>query len=128
MWQTWLAVGLGSAAGAWLRWQVGLWLNWRLNWLPLGTLCVNWVGAYAIGVVSSWLVRHPEWSALWRLTLITGFLGGLTTFSTFSAEVMGLLLAQRWGAALAVAALHVMGALLLTGLGIWTTHILMLPR
>lgn len=125
MWKTWLAVGVGSAMGAWLRWQVGLWLNPRVAWLPLGTLSVNWVGAYAIGLVSHWLLHHAHWSMLWRLTIITGFLGGLTTFSTFSAEVVGLLLAQRWGAGVTVLALHVGGSLLLTILGVLTAQILL---
>jgi CrcB protein len=111
-----LAVALGAALGALLRWQAGLWLAAR-GPFPLGTLLVNVVGGLLIGAALVLLAR-PE-QQLWRLLLVTGFLGGLTTFSAFSAESLQLLQRGEWVWALAHSALHVAGALAAAALGAW---------
>jgi CrcB protein len=115
-----LAVSLGAAVGALLRWRLGVWLNAVLPHLPLGTLAANWLGGYAIGIVAAALMHHPELAPAWRLFLVTGLLGGLTTFSSFSVEVVTLLQQGRLGWALAAMALHLGGSLLLTALGFAT--------
>lgn len=112
-----LAVACGAAAGGLLRWQLGLWLNARHAQLPLGTLTVNLVGGLLIGALLVLLSRADQ--QLWRLLLVSGFLGGLTTFSAFSAESLGLLQRGAWGWALAHGALHVAGALAAAALGAW---------
>ena len=112
-----LAVAAGAALGGLARWQIGLWLNARHAQLPLGTLAVNLVGGLLIGAALVLLAR-PE-QALWRLLLVTGFLGGLTTFSAFSAESLGLLQRGQWAWAAAHAGLHVLGALAAALLGAW---------
>ena len=109
-----LAVALGAAAGALLRWQAGLWLASRSP-VPLGTLAVNLVGGLLIGM-SLVLLARPE-QQLWRLLVVTGFLGGLTTFSAFSAESLTLLQQGRWAWALGHSLLHVAGALGAAALG-----------
>lgn len=115
-----LAVGCGAAIGAWLRWGLGVWLNPALPTLPLGTLAANLVGGYLIGVAIAFFMQHPGLSPEWRLLIITGFLGGLTTFSTFSAETVTLLLRGQyaWGAGIILT--HVAGSLLMTVLGMQT--------
>ena len=114
------AVGLGSALGAWLRWGLSAWLNARLPKFPLGTLASNLIGGYLVGfAVAYFLVRH-DLSPEWRLFVITGFLGGLTTFSTFSAEVTEHLMRGDYVAGIALAALHLVGSLLLTAAGFAT--------
>lgn len=117
-----LAVGLGAALGAWLRWGLSLWLNDRHDVVPLGTLASNLIGGYLVGVAIAWLMLHTELDPRWRLFLVTGCLGGLTTFSTYSAEVTGLLLRGEWGQGILVAVLHLVGSLLLTALGVWTVQ------
>jgi CrcB protein len=97
-----------------------VWLNAVLPHLPLGTLAANWLGGYAIGIVVAALMHHPELAPAWRLFLVTGLLGGLTTFSSFSVEVVTLLQQGRLGWALAAMALHLGGSLLLTALGFAT--------
>lgn len=115
-----IAIGLGAAIGAWLRWGLGLWLNPALTELPLGTLAANLVGGYLVGFAVAFFMQHPGLSSEWRLFIITGFLGGLTTFSTFSAETVTLLLRGQyvWGSTIIVA--HLGGSLLMTVLGIQT--------
>jgi len=115
-----LAIGIGAALGAWLRWGLGLWLNPTLPELPLGTLSANLVGGYLIGLAIAFFLQHPGISPEWRLFVITGFLGGLTTFSTFSAETVTLLLRGQymWGAGIIAA--HLGGSLLMTVMGIQT--------
>jgi CrcB protein len=114
------AVGVGSALGAWLRWGLSAWLNARLPKFPLGTLASNLIGGYLVGfAVAYFLVRH-DLSPEWRLFVITGFLGGLTTFSTFSAEVTEHLMRGDYVAGAALAALHLVGSLLLTAAGFAT--------
>ena len=115
-----LAVGAGAAIGAWLRWGFGLWLNPALPELPLGTLSANLLGGYLIGLAVAFFMQHPELSPEWRLFIITGFLGGLTTFSTFSAETMTLLARGQYAWSMAIIATHLGGSLLMTALGIQT--------
>jgi CrcB protein len=108
---SWLAVGVGAACGAWLRWGFGLWLGGASTRLNLGTLAANLVGGYLIGLAVAYFAGHPEISPAWRLFAITGFLGGLTTFSSFSAESMLLLQRGDYALALGHSALHLLGAL-----------------
>ena len=113
-----IAIGLGAALGAWVRWMLAAWLNPRLEALPLGTLVANWIGAYLVGVAIAVFHLHSDLPSTWRLFIITGLLGALTTFSTFSAEIIQLLRDDMPGWALASMGLHLGGALLLTWLGI----------
>lgn len=113
-----VAICLGACAGALLRWQLGLWLNGGT--LPWGTVAANLAGGYLIGVCVGVFEAMPQLDPAWRLALVTGFLGALTTFSTFSAEVVGMLLQARYTLALGTAALHLLGSLLLTVAGIKT--------
>ncbi|UOO81011.1 fluoride efflux transporter CrcB [Uruburuella testudinis] len=115
-----IMIAAGAAIGAVLRWALGLWLASASSSMALGTLAANWLGAYLIGIAAA-LVMHTEMlPSHWRLLVITGFLGSLTTFSGFSLEVVGMLQAQRWGAALATISLHLLGSLLLTAAGMFT--------
>ena len=115
-----LAICVGASAGAVLRWALALALNATFPLLPLGTLVANLVGGYLVGVALAVFGSHPGWAPEWRLLVITGFLGGLTTFSTFSAEVTTLIQHGRmvW-AGLAISA-HVVGSLAMTLLGLAT--------
>lgn len=115
-----IAVGLGSAIGAWLRWAMGLWLNPVLPELPLGTLAVNVMGGYLIGLAVAFFMQHPGLSPEWRLLVITGFLGGLTTFSTFSAEAVSLLLRGQYAWTAATVAAHLAGSIFMTIMGMQT--------
>lgn len=115
-----LSVGVGAALGAWLRWGLGSWLNPRTQELPLGTLAANLVGGYLVGIAIAWFADRTEIPPEWRLFIVTGFLGGLTTFSTFSAESVALLLRGSYGWAFAHGAAHLFGSLALTALGIAT--------
>lgn len=118
-----LAICTGASLGALLRWQLGLWLN-ASGHLPWGTLLANAAGGYGIGLAVAWLQALPELDPAWRLFLITGFLGALTTFSSFSAEVVTLLQSQRWGLALGWTLAHVLISLALTMAGLYTVHAL----
>jgi CrcB protein len=113
-----VAVGVGAALGAWLRWGLGILLNPVFPTLPLGTLAANLAGGLLMGFAMELIARHALLNAEARLLLTTGFLGGLTTFSTFSAEIVTLLLRKEylWGA-IAIAA-HVVGSLAMTIAGI----------
>ena len=115
-----LAVGSGAAIGAWLRWGLGLWLNPQHATLPLGTLAANLVGGYGVGLALAWFSDAPGLSPEWRLFVITGLLGGLTTFSSFSAEVVQQLLRQQYAWAVTTVAVHVLGSLSMTLLGLST--------
>jgi CrcB protein len=107
----WVAVGIGAACGAWLRWGLGLWLSTSSQSVPWGTLAANWIGGYAIGFLVAFFDSHTQIALEWRLFLITGFLGGLTTFSTFSAEAMGLLQRGDYLWFVGHSALHLIGAI-----------------
>lgn len=113
------AVSVGAAVGALARWQLGLWLS-PGGLIPWGTLAANVGGGYLIGLCVGVFTALPQLDPLWRLLLITGLLGGLTTFSTFSAEVVDMLTTGRLGLALATALAHVTGSLLMTWLGLKT--------
>ena len=117
-----LAVGAGAALGAWLRWALSVALNAIVPTLPLGTLAANLIGGYLIGIAVECVLQLHLVSAEWRLFIITGFLGGLTTFSTFSAEAVELMAQQRYGWALAHIGSHLAGSLLMTFAGIWTVR------
>lgn len=114
-----LGVGIGAALGAWARWGLAAALNGRFSALPLGTLAANVIGGFLIGIAMEWFSRHSGWSEEWRLFAVTGFLGALTTFSTFSAEVVAALLRAHYGSALLIAASHLAGSLAATVLGVW---------
>lgn len=120
MLQSLLAICAGASAGAVLRWSLGLALNPLFPTLPLGTLAANLLGGYCIGLAVGVFAFIPSIGAEWRLLIITGFLGALTTFSTFSAEVAGLIQQGRLFWAGSAVALHVCGSLLMTFLGIGT--------
>ena len=120
-----LPICLGACAGALARWQLGLWLNPSVvpgTALPLGTLAANLIGGYLVGVAVALFQAMPELDPAWRLALITGFLGALTTFSSFSAEVLSMLGQGRYALALGTAALHLLGSLLLTFAGLRTVE------
>lgn len=113
-----VAISIGAAAGALLRWFFGLMLNSLFPTMPLGTLTANLVGGYLIGVAVAFFAIHNELAPEWRLLVITGFLGGLTTFSTFSAEVTTLIQQGRLAWAGATISAHVVGSVAMTMLGI----------
>ena len=114
------AVGAGAVLGAWARWGLGLWLNPATPNLPLGTLAVNVAGGYLIGLAVAYFDSNAYLSPEWRLFCITGFLGAMTTFSTFSAEAMQLLQAEKYLAAGLHSGAHLLGAILATILGFAT--------
>lgn len=117
------AICVGACFGALARWGLGLWLNPGavvLNIMPLGTLAANLIGGYLVGICVAVFQAMPQLDPVWRLALVTGFLGALTTFSSFSAEVVGMLQQQRYGLALGTSALHLFGSLSLTVAGIKT--------
>ncbi len=114
------AVFVGAGVGAVLRWQMAVLFNPLLRGLPLGTLLVNLIGGYLIGLASIWFAERSGLPPELRLLLITGFLGGLTTFSAFSSEVMTQLFRGQYGWALLTTLLHVGGSLSLTALGMWS--------
>jgi CrcB protein len=115
-----LAVGFGAAFGACLRWGLTVWLNPLHAMLPLGTLIANLGGGYFIGVCIGFFAAHPSLTPEWRLFIITGFLGGLTTFSTFSAEAMEFLQKGDWVWAISHSALHLLGSILFCFAGFFT--------
>ncbi len=115
-----LAISLGAIVGALSRWALALWLNPMAvvgTELPWGTLAANLIGGYLIGVCITVFDALPQLDPAWRLALVTGFLGALTTFSSFSAEVVAMLGQQRYFLALGTAALHLLGSLALTAAG-----------
>jgi fluoride exporter len=122
-----IAICVGASAGALARWQLGLWLNSGAA-LPWGTLAANLIGGYLVGVCMGVFNALPQLDPVWRVALITGFLGALTTFSSFSAEVVSMLQQSRYALALGTAALHLLGSLLLTVLGLKTAVLFMASR
>lgn len=115
-----IAVGIGGGLGSLLRWALGLRLNAVFPNLPLGTFTANVVAGYIIGVAVAFFARFPDVSVEWRLFVITGLMGGLSTFSTFSSEVVAHLEQGRLGWALIEIAAHVGASLVMTALGIAT--------
>lgn len=122
------AICIGASVGALARWRLGLWLSTPGSVLPWGTLAANLIGGYLIGVCVAVFQALPQLDPAWRLALVTGFLGGLTTFSSFSAEVVAMLVQQRYALALGTAGLHVLGSLALTVLGIQSAGWLLAQR
>lgn len=114
---TWFAVGLGAALGAWLRWGLAIWLNGSQAALPWGTLVSNLCGGFLIGLAAAYLADQPGLPVEWRLFAVTGFLGALTTFSTFSLESVLLLQRGDFLGALGHTAIHVIGSLALCAAG-----------
>ncbi|MEO7325203.1 MAG: fluoride efflux transporter CrcB [Dokdonella sp.] len=112
------AVGCGAFAGAVMRWLLGIALNPILPTLPLGTLVANLAGGLIMGLAMGAFAHYEMLPIAWRLAIMTGFLGGLTTFSTFSAETVTLLLRQQYGWTVAIITSHLFGSLLMTLLGI----------
>ena len=121
-WSGFLAVGVGGMLGAWLRWGLGTALNPVFPTLPLGTLTANIVGGFIIGMAIEYFARHASVPPEVRLLVITGFLGALTTFSTFSAEAVALLAREQYGWALAHIGAHLFGSLAATVAGIETVR------
>lgn len=117
-----LAICFGACLGALARWQLGLWLSHSNALMPWGTLAANLLGGYLVGVCVGVFQQWPELDPLWRLTLVTGFLGALTTFSSFSAEVVAMLQQGRYALALGTSGLHLFGSLALTLAGLQTVQ------
>ncbi len=122
MWKSILAIAVGAALGALLRWYLGERLNSLLPNIPPGTLVANLVGAYVIGLAIAFFAIFSTISPEWRLLVITGFCGGLTTFSTFSAEITTQLQHGQWLWALGAVAIHVIGSVAMTLAGIGTVY------
>lgn len=118
MMNAFVAVGLGAAIGAWMRWGLAMLLNSSI--IPMGTLLANLLGGYLMGVALATIMHFPQLNTELRLFITTGFLGGLTTFSTFSAEAFHLLHREQYGFALGHILLHVSGSLILTAAGYFT--------
>ncbi|MDS4041099.1 MAG: fluoride efflux transporter CrcB [Candidatus Competibacter sp.] len=119
-----LAIGIGAASGAWLRWGLGILLNPVFPTLPLGTLAANLLGGFLMGMAMHLLTQHAILAPEIRLAITTGFLGGLTTFSTFSAETVTLLLREEYLWTLAIILAHVIGSVSMTLLGILAMKLL----
>lgn len=116
-----LAICMGACVGALARWKLGLWLS-HPGSLPWGTLAANAIGGYLIGLCVAFFQNHADLDPVWQLALVTGFLGALTTFSSFSAEVVALLQQGRWALAASWAALHLCVSLALTVAGMATLN------
>ena len=122
-----LAICAGASLGALARWGLGLWLSPGAV-IPYGTLAANLIGGYLVGICVAVFQTLPQLDPVWRLALVTGFLGALTTFSSFSAEVVGMLGQQRYALAMGTTALHLFGSLLLTVAGMRTVTFFMVAR
>ncbi len=127
MWLAITAISLGAALGALARWGLSLWLNPFLPSLPLGTLAANLSGGYLVGLALAFFNSNAGLPPEWRLFIVTGFLGGLTTFSTFSAEVVDMLLKGQTGWGLFTAAVHMLGSFAMTAAGIYSMHLISPP-
>jgi CrcB protein len=114
----WIGISIGAALGALLRWHLGIWLNPIFPTLPLGTLAANLIGGLLIGLIMEYAALNASFPPVLRLAAVTGFLGGLTTFSTFSAETVTLLLRREIGWSIAIISAHVLGSLAMTTLGV----------
>ncbi len=119
-----VAIAAGATMGAWARWGLGLWLDPTPGAFPFGTLAANLVGGYGVGVAMAWFAGHPHIGAEWKLFVVTGLLGGLTTFSAFSAESVSLLDRHQFGWAAGSIALNLVGSLAMTALGLATVRAL----
>lgn len=117
-----IAVGFGAALGAWLRWGLSAWMNPMTASLPMGTLAANLIGGYLVGIAVEYFLNGFPTEI--QLFVITGFLGGLTTFSTFSAETVALFSRSQFGWGIVLIVLHVAGSLAMTALGVWTVRLL----
>jgi CrcB protein len=117
-----IAVGVGAALGAWLRWMLNIGLNTVLPNLALGTLTANLIGGYLIGVIVEYFFQQGTVPLELRLFVITGFLGGLTTFSSFSAEAADLMMRAQYGWAALMISSHLIGSIAMTFLGIFTVR------
>ena len=114
-----IAICIGACVGALSRWQLGLWLNpASAGLMPLGTLAANLIGGYLVGVCVGVFQQLPDLDPVWRLALVTGFLGALTTFSSFSAEVVAMLQQGRYALAAGTSGVHLFGSLAMTLLGL----------
>jgi len=122
MWKSIVAIAIGAALGALLRWQLGTRLNSMFPTIPPGTLAANLIGAYVIGMAMAFFSAFPAIPPEWRLLVVTGFCGGLTTFSTFSAEVAVLLQQGQLFWAVGAIAGHVCGSVFMTLAGIGTVY------
>jgi CrcB protein len=123
-WRPLLAVSIGGLVGCVLRWILALLLNRYFPTIPPGTLAANLIGCYIIGIALAFFAANPAIAPEWRLLVTTGFCGGLTTFSTFSAEIVILMQSGRFAWALGGIAVHVVGSLLMTVAGIATVMLL----
>ena len=119
MFQSIFLVSAGAAIGASLRWGLGLWLNSLFSSLAFGTLVANFIGCFLMGILVAAFWLFPQFSSEWRLFLVTGFLGALTTFSSFSGEVIELFFKEEWVNGLFVLVSHLVGCLIFTVLGIY---------
>ena len=119
-----VVIAVGASLGAWLRWLLGMKLNALFPTIPPGTVVANMVGGYIIGLAIAFLAASPTLSPEWRLLIITGFCGGLTTFSTFSAETVALIQEGRLLWALGSVSLHVVGSLAMTAAGLLSYQII----
>lgn len=126
MWKAIVAISIGSSIGAVLRWFLGTQLNSLFPTIPPGTLTANLVGGYIVGLAIAYFSQAPDISPEWRLLIITGFCGGLTTFSTFSAEVVTLLQQDKLTWAMSAIAIHVSGSVVMTLAGLATWQLLKL--
>lgn len=120
MWKSIVAISVGGSLGSLLRWWLGMTLNAHFPTMPPGTLTANLVGGYIIGLAVAFFATYSALPPEWRLLVITGFCGGLTTFSTFSAEITALLQQGRVLWAISAAAIHLLGSILMTFAGIAT--------
>jgi fluoride exporter len=121
-WRSLVAVAVGGVLGCLLRWVLAVFLNRYFPTVPPGTLAANLIGCYIIGIALAFFAQYPAYPPEWRLFVTTGFCGGLTTFSTFSAEVVLLMQTGRMGGALFAVSVHLIGSLLMTfaGIATWT--------
>ena len=120
-WMNFAAVGIGAAFGAWTRWGLGILLNAMHPSIPMGTLAANLIGGFLVGIVMT-LAEPLNLSTTARLLLVTGYLGGLTTFSSFSAETVALFMKGQLGWTIVIVIAHLAGSLLMTGAGVMLTR------
>ncbi|WP_428945353.1 fluoride efflux transporter CrcB [Pantoea sp. FN060301] len=120
-----IAIMIGGAAGCVIRWLVGVRLNALFPNLPPGTLVVNLLGGFIIGGAMLFFLRHPQLDPAWKLLIMTGLCGGMTTFSTFSLEIMSLLQSGSYLWAMASVLIHVVGSVLMAFAGFWLMSLIL---